>query len=84
MSVTYQLTTDRVLLLLSEPCAMLIIRNSDRRITFVTLQLSKCRWRFTCLLVTELSQQLDINVKNDGIYCLLTSVHTGCHRIVTR
>ena len=73
MSVTYQLTTDRVLLLLSEPRAMLIIRNSDRQITFVTLQLSKGRWRFTCL-VTELSQQLDINVKNVDIYCLLTSV----------
>ena len=25
-------------------------------------------------LITELSQQLDINVKNDDIYCLLTSV----------
>ena len=72
MSVSYQLTTDRVLLLLSEPRAMLIIRNSDRQITFVTLQL-KGRWRFTCL-VTGLSQQLDINVKNDDIYCLLTSV----------
>ena len=74
MSVSYQLTTDRVLLLLSEPRAMLIIRNSDRQITFVTLQLSKCRWRFTSCMVTELSQQLDINVKNDDIYCLLTSV----------
>ena len=74
MSVTYQLTTDRVLLLLSETRAMLIIRNSDRRITFVTLQLSKCRWRlFTCL-ITELYLQLDINVKNVDIYCLLTSV----------
>ena len=75
MSVSYQLTTDRVLLLLSETRAMLIIRNSDRQITFVTLQLSKCRWRwrFTCL-VTKLSLQLDINVKNDDIYCLLTSV----------